>query len=143
MKKFFTAVIFILLSLVLNAQDMKIYGYDPETKSYTCFIGVINVGEENPESIWNAGGRYGDRNSCVSIWNEKGMYGSSMSDFSPFNENAKYPPKIKDDEGTDYGYFTVDMNCRGRCDYDLLNVICKYHEKISVSLKRWHDEIFR
>ena len=142
MKKTLLIFLLFLQTVISFSQELNIYGYDPEMRDYTVFLGKLNAESADSTSIWNTEGQYGDKKSHLSIWNASGAYGSATSDYSPFNEDADYPPQITDEENNRYGYFTTDINRRQRCTFDLADVICKYHLQISVNIQRWYNLIF-
>ncbi|MCS7173981.1 MAG: hypothetical protein N0A24_11550 [Armatimonadetes bacterium] len=75
-------------------------------RDHRVFLGCLNCGRFDPDSVCNRFGEYGSRFSSRSIWNRFGDYGSRFSPYSPWNRLALYPPVIVDRQGNFYGYFT-------------------------------------
>lgn len=142
MKRLVSSILIAICSVGVFSQDMKIYGYNPEERTYNMYLGKLNANDSDEESVWNTETRFGNKDSLNCIWNCDGAYGSENGDYSPFNEDAKFPPKIFDDEHNDYGFFTVDIDNRNRCSYDIIDIICKYHQRIARNVRKWHELIF-
>ena len=106
------------------------------------YLGKLNASRYDSESIWNEYGQYGSKYNSYCIWNVYGTYGSKYSNYSPFNPNALYPPVFVDSQGNFYGYFTVNKFKSRRANFDLVNIICEYHEKICEDVGEWYDRIF-
>ena len=143
MKKLLLLFLLLVQALAVMSQDMMIYGYNPEIKRYSVFLGKLTAEAGDTTSVWNTECRYGDKKSDVSIWNVRGVYGSDTSNFSPFNEDADFPPRVTDAAHNVYGYFTTDIDRRERCNFDLTDVICKYHNQIVVNVKKWYRLLFK
>lgn len=106
------------------------------------YLGKLNGGEYDSESIWNEYGKYGNKYNSNSIWNEYGKYGSEYSQYSPFNKYASHPPVLKDKNGKFYGYFTINKYKARRADYDMIDTIMDNYEKIRDDRDDWYDVIF-
>lgn len=62
------------------------------------FLGEVTSAKDDPKSISNSFGDFGNVFKTNSIFNGLGKYGSRMSSLSPFNTLTPTPPKIiKDD----------------------------------------------
>jgi predicted small lipoprotein YifL len=82
--------------------------------SHKVFLGCLNCGKYDLNSVWNKFGTYGGRYSSFSIWNKYGTYGSIYSNESPWNKFAQSPPAIVDRDGNFYGYFTANKYLHNR-----------------------------
>ena len=61
-------------------------------RNYSQFLGCMNCGQFDSESVSNRFGDYGSRFSSTSIWNRFSDYGSRLSSDSACNEFASNPP---------------------------------------------------
>ena len=118
-------------------QTLYIYG----GQDYTVFLGILNASKYNSDSIWNKYGEYGSKYNSNSIWNKYGEFGGKYGMYSPFNDYALYPPILVDSQNNFYGYFTSG-NRIDRADFALIDIICKYHEKIAEDPGSWYEKIF-
>jgi len=75
-------------------------------RNHRVFLGCLNCGGLNSDSVCNRFGDYGSRFSDKSIWNRFSDHGSRFSDYSPWNRFASDPPVIVDADGAFYGYLT-------------------------------------
>lgn len=141
-KRFILLCAVLMCSAASFSQELMIYGYDPGMKTYSVFLGKITAAADDEASIWNTGCAYGDKNSELSIWNVSGEYGSDGGSCSPFNADAEFPPKVMDEDRNDYGFLTVDLNRRQRCNMDMTDVICRFHYQIVANIKKWYSIIF-
>mgnify|MGYP003309311395 FL=1 len=138
MKKILSVIIAVLFIGIANGQTLLIYG----GSNHDVYLGKLNASRYDSESIWNEYGRYGNKYNPNSIWNEYGQYGSKYSSYSPFNEYGSNPPVLVDSQGNFYGYFTANKYRPKRANFDLVNIICEYHEKIRENVGEWYDKIF-
>ena len=122
MKKILSVIIAVLFIGLANGQTLLIYG----GSNHDVYLGKLNASRYDSESIWNEYGRYGSKYNSNSIWNE---YGSN-------------PPVLVDSQGNFYGYFTANRYRPKRANFDLVNIICEYHEKIREDVGEWYDKIF-
>ena len=74
------------------------------------FIGCLDCGRYDSDSICNEYGSYGSKYSSDSVFNEYGTYGSKYSSSSPWNKYSSSDdvPKAIDSQGNFYGYFTIN-----------------------------------
>lgn len=78
---------------------------DSDRKTY---LGCLNCGRYDSDSVCNRYGSYGSRYSSTSIWNIYGSFGSRYSGESPWNPYASNPPAVVDKDGGFYGYLTAN-----------------------------------
>lgn len=98
-----------LLCLLLSgpaaaAEALLLFG----GRNHDEFMGCLNCGNHDPESVCNAYGDYGSLYGRRSIWNKDGAYGSPHSARSPWNRHADQAPVIADKDGGVYGFFTAN-----------------------------------
>lgn len=72
------------------------------------FLGCLNCGSLNAESVCNTLGKYGSDLAPNSIWNDLGQFGSDLSPKSPWNDFSSSAPIIVDIDGGSYGYFSAN-----------------------------------
>ena len=125
----------------LSRPDVVLYIYGGRNEED--YLGKLNAGRYDSESIWNQYGAYGNKYHSKCIWNVYGTYGSEYSAYSPFNDYASNPPVLRDRAGNFYGYFTSNKNKANRADYGIIDAICDNHEKIGDDVGEWYDIIFR
>ena len=101
MRIFILIIIFVLPSL-LYGQKMMLWGGEKDE----IYLGCLNCTQYHSESVWNEEGVYGTKMNNLSIWSEFSDFGNEFTDMSPWNEYAAHPPKILDESGGFYGYFT-------------------------------------
>lgn len=77
-------------------------------QKYDQFLGCMNCGEYDINSMNNQYGLYGSRYSATSIFNKYSLYGSRYSFTSACSPTAMYPPAIVDTDGNFYGYLTIN-----------------------------------
>ena len=87
-----------------DCTKLMLYGGD----NSDVYLGCLNCGTYDSESISNKYGTYGGQYSSSSIWNKYGTYGSSYSNNSPWNKYASSPPIIVDECGKFYGKLTIN-----------------------------------
>lgn len=138
MKRLFIALLFLLAFISVDAQALMIFGGE----DHDVFLGCLNAGKYDSNSIWNKYGDYGSKYSSCSIWNKYGNYGGKYSSCSPFNTYASDPPVIVDEDGNFYGYFTANKYKSDRCKMDLVEDIIKFHEYIVEDVGDWYDKLF-
>ena len=56
------------------------------------FLGCLNCGRYQSDSVCNKYGTYGSKYNSKSIWNKYGTYGGKYSLYSPFNKYTSTPP---------------------------------------------------
>jgi hypothetical protein len=144
MKKIFllTNLLFILILGNCRAGSPYTTLYIYGGKDAEVYLGKLNGGEYDAESIWNEYGKYGNKYNSNSIWNEYGKYGSEYSQYSPFNKYASHPPVLKDRNGRFYGYFTINRHKAKRANYDMIEMIVENYDKIRDDRDEWYDVIF-
>lgn len=77
-------------------------------RDHKVFLGCLNCGSSERESIWNKDGPHGPGFvASESIWKRFSDYGSEYGAFSPWASVAREPPVIVDQAGRYYGHFTV------------------------------------
>lgn len=138
MKKYLLLFVFVGIVLTSYCQTIFIYG----GKNHDVYLGCLNCNRYNSESIWNSYGKYGNPYSSYSIWNDYAQYGNEYSNYSPFNDYATEPPVLVDKKGKFYGYFTVNKYKPQQANFDLVNIIYKYYEKIREDVDYWYEKIF-
>lgn len=111
-------------------------------KDHDVYLGCLNCDNYNKNSIWNTYGTYGSKYNTNCIWNTYSNYGSQYSQLSPFNAYATTPPVVVDQEGSFYGYFTVNEYHSQRANFTLVQIIYQYHELIADDVPKWYDKIF-
>lgn len=103
MKRLLFLTITIVFSSNVSAQFGKLMLYSEDK-----YLGCLDCGDFNSESICNSFGTYGSSFSSDSIWNGFGTYGSSFSSKSPWNSFSSNGPKIVDDNGNFFGRFSIN-----------------------------------
>ncbi|WP_440030489.1 hypothetical protein [Chromobacterium amazonense] len=73
------------------------------------FLGCLNCGKFDTNSVCNQFGPHGSPYATESIWNQYGTYGSRYSSQSPWNKYASDPPVVVDNNGNFYGYLTANQ----------------------------------
>jgi hypothetical protein len=73
------------------------------------YLGCLNCGDLDPESVTNEIGRFGSSLSTTSIHNQLGRFGSALSSYSACNELAMHPPVLVDGDGNFYGELTLNQ----------------------------------
>lgn len=113
-------------------------------KNHKVFLGCLNCGRFDSDSVCNRFGDYGSRFSDKSIWNRFGGYGSRFEDHSPWNKFATAPPAIVDSQGNFYGYFTAnryhDKRTTDRSFLAFLNNADKVNQDLEEARKLFCDE---
>ena len=82
--------------------DLLLFG----GRNHKTFLGCLNCGQYDSNSVCNNYGTYGSRYQSDSIWNAYGTYGSKYSSESPWNKYGSDAPVIVDRKGGFYGYFS-------------------------------------
>ena len=77
-------------------------------ENHDVYLGCLNCSEYATDSVFNEYGSYGSAYSATSIYKTYGQYGSAYSSLSPCNPYAANPPVVVEDNGTFYGYLTVN-----------------------------------
>ena|SRR5208282_1792661 len=98
-RTFFSILLLASITSVTFAQALKLFG----GVDHDVYLGCLNSGKFDSNSVWNQLGTYGSKFSPNSIWNQFGTYGSKFSNDSPWNEFASDPPVIVDSSGNFYG----------------------------------------
>lgn len=139
MKSTFALLAFIFLWIAVHGQSLSIYG----GKNHDIFLGCLNCGKYEDNSIWNKFGDFGCRFNDKCIWNRHGDYGGKYSDFSPFNKHAVCPPVLIDNSGNFYGYFTADNYYDQRTDSKLALLVLDMWENISEDVTGYYEKLCR
>lgn len=138
MKIIYSLFLIILFSISSAAQKLSIYG----GKNHEVYLGCLTCDKFDSDSIWNKFGLYGSKFNAQSIWNKFGRYGGSFNDYSPFNKFARNPPKLVDQTGKFYGYFTADKFFTNRTDNRLAAVVTENWEVIADDVSEGYDLYF-
>lgn len=77
-------------------------------RDHKTFLGCLNCGSYDANSVCNAYGRFGSRYQSDSIWNPYGTYGSRYNSSSPWNKYSTEAPAIVDKDGNFYGYLSAN-----------------------------------
>jgi len=94
---------------------------------YATYLGCLNCGSFDANSVCNAFGTYGSAFSSSSIWNNFGTYGSVFSSYSPWNAFSSSGPGIFSTDGlTFYGYFTVNTFQSNRTQINVYVSVLSY-----------------
>lgn len=117
---------------------MHLYGGDNQE----FYLGCINCTPEDPNSIWNVTGDYGNPANEQCIWNERGTFGGSFSNFSPFNEHGATPPIVRDRQGNFYGFFTIYTDLDKRATFQIAEAIYVNWREIEKDIPGWYTKIF-
>ena len=105
MKKLLSLLIlFITSSSFILGQDYLLYSDDNE------YLGCLNCGKYDSESICN----------------KYGTYGSKYSSDSPWNKYSSNGPKIVDRDGDYYGRFSINIYSGYKFSKDLLKLYENY-----------------
>lgn len=88
-----------------DTSSLLLFGGD----GHDVFLGCLNCGSFDRDSICNPYSPYGSQYSAVSIWNTYAKYGSRYNPLSPWNSYGRSPPVIVDYDGAFYGYFTANQ----------------------------------
>lgn len=137
-----TFLIFSLgLALSANAwaqqQALLLFG----GKDHKQFLGCLNCGRYDSNSIWNAYGTYGSAYSAESIWNPYGTLGSPYSAESPWNKYASDAPVIVDKDGAFYGYFSANASIYNRTKINWLVWILDNYDYVIANLDKVRDKV--
>ena len=140
MKIIFSSVMLIfLLGTTSFSQTLQLYG----GKNHDEYLGCINCGKYDKNSIWNEYGTYGNKYNAKSIWNKYGTYGNKYNSISPWNAYGTNPPIVVDKNGKSYGYFTVNEYKNKRADFEVALTIYKYYDLIRDDVSKWYEKIFK
>lgn len=90
-------------------------------REHKTFLGCLNCGQFDANSVCNKFGPFGSQFSATSIWNSFGRFGSSFSGESPWNQFTSSPPVIVDKDGGFYGYLTANQFHANRTRIEVLN----------------------
>ena len=96
-------------------------------KDNKIFLGCLNCGKFDPNSVHNEFSEYGSTFSSTSIRNKFSDYGSAFSDYSACNVYASHPPVIVDKDGKYYGKLTINRfadQTRYRAAVDWISAVC-------------------
>jgi hypothetical protein len=138
-KRIALLILIIFVAQFVDAQKpLNIFG----GRNHDVFLGCLNCNAYGSTSIWNAYSAYGSKFNSNSIWNAYGAYGNSYSENSPFNPYSVYPPVIVDNDGSFYGYFTVNENHDKRANFSLVLTIYRYYDMIRDDVSKWYEKIF-
>lgn len=119
-------------------QTMHLYG----GRNHDVYLGCLNCGKYDSNSIWNVYSNYGSKYSSTSIWNKYGNYGGKYSDTSPWNSYASYPPVVVDKNGNFYGYLTANKYKDKRANFNLAKYLYEYYDDIQEDVSKWYERIF-
>jgi len=134
---------FFLLFVIVSSSNAQVSLHLYGGKDHDVYLGCINCGKYDANSIWNSYGTYGSKFSSNSIWNVYGSFGGKYSSTSPFNSYASEPPVLVDKEGNFYGYFTSNAYHDKRAESKLSLIIYKYWEEIKDDVATSYDNIFK
>ena len=116
MAKIFSICVLLLLAGDVEAQ-LLLYGGENSDQ----FLGCLNCGLVEDESVCNEFGPYGNEMSRTSIWNRLSRYGNRNSRVSPWNRIGSSPPIVVDREGkTCLLYEVLTSACGFYDDYDFI-----------------------
>lgn len=106
-------------------------------ESTPVYLGCLNCGNFNTESVCNQFGTYGSEFASRSIWNQFGTYGSQFSSYSPWNQFSSNGPAIYGSDNLFYGYFTVNQFQLNRTNIQVYrNVLTFYTNTSNLSSTR-------
>ena len=88
----------------VTASKLMIFG----GADHQTYLGCLNCGQYDSDSISNAYGSFGSSYSSTSVHNAYSDFGSAYSQYSACNEYATDPPVIVDANGTFYGRLTLN-----------------------------------
>lgn len=128
------------LFFTINTFSQTLHLYGGENSDV--YLGCINCGKYDANSIWNKHGTYGSKYNSNSIWNAYGTYGSMYNSNSPWNTYGSHPPVIVDKSGNFYGYFTVNKHKSKRAEFELALALYKYYDLIRDDVSKWYDKFF-
>jgi hypothetical protein len=77
------------------------------------FVGCLNCGKYQAESVCNKYGEFGSKYQSGSIWNSYGDYGSKYQTNSPWNKYGE-GLRVVDPDGNYYGRMTLAVSDRSR-----------------------------
>lgn len=103
------------------------------------FLGCLNCGKFDSNSVCNKYGASGSKFSDKSIWNKFGDFGSKFSGNSPWNKYATNPPIVVDKDGQSYGYFTSSKNHPSRTQVEFFLVFLNQVDEVNENLERASD----
>jgi len=135
MRKLFITLL-LVLPLMMSAQGnfLKIYG----GADHQTYLGKFDAPANDAESIWNANGKFGNKQNALSIWNQKGVYGNPESAFSPWTAPSSDSPVLRDAEGNETPFSTANAN-------EQVQFVCMFYSTItdgSYTLQYWFNTIF-
>ena len=104
--------IVLLVALPVTAQTpaLLLFGGD----NNRTFLGCLNCGKHDVDSVCNKFGQHGSRFAVDSIWNKFGLYGSKFAIHSPWNKFSISGPVIVDRDGGFYGVFSANQHVVNR-----------------------------
>lgn len=135
MKKFITTLVFTLLSTLAFSQVIMIMGGE----KHDVYLGNLNTGVYDTNSIWNKYGDYGNKYNSDCIWNKYGNYGNKYSSYSPWNKYSSSSPVLVDAQGNYYGIFNESNSNK------LIRAICKIAKAIQdgdIELQEAYEMLF-
>jgi hypothetical protein len=89
--------------------------------NHNVYLGCFNCSDITSDSVHNDIGKFGSDISSTSIFNDISLYGSDISQYSPCNDIASNPPVLVDEDGSFFGYLTLnDIKSKAITDPDIL-----------------------
>lgn len=77
-------------------------------RGHDTYLGCLNCGEYDSESVFNEYSQFGSAYSSTSIRNAYSEFGSRYSQYSACNPYASDPPVVVDGDGNYYGRLTLN-----------------------------------
>ena len=131
------ALIALIWTIPTNAQSSGLHLFGG--RNHRVFLGCLDCGKFDSESVCNKFGTHGWKFATDSIWNKFGEYGSKFSQFSPWNKLANDPPIIVDSDGDSYGYFTTNRYHRNRTSIKFFRVFLDNPDEVNDDLDGARD----
>ena len=138
-KQSIIGILVILIPSIIVAQQVELLLYGGD--DHDVFLGCLNCGKYDANSVWNAYGTYGSQYSSLSIWNRYGTYGSRYNSLSPWNKYSTNAPVVVDKEDNFYGYFSANKYHAKRTNIEFLVTILDNYEWIIEHLDEVRQEM--
>lgn len=90
----------------VSTSSVKLVAYGGP--SHDVFVGCLTCATSDRDSVFNAGGAFGNRFGPQSLLNPNGVFGSSTSDLSACNPSAVQVPVVFDEVGNSLGNLTLN-----------------------------------
>ena len=136
--KFLLIIIFILFSSSVFAQKLMLFGGE----NHDVYLGCLTCTQYHTESVWNENGVYGTKFNNLSIWSEFSEFGNEFSHLSPWNEYGTTPPKILDENGSFYGYFTRNPYIKQRTEDEFFIYVLDNFRYISENFSKFVEDLY-